>query len=140
MKAKFVFQDKKSSKFWNIETKGKKLTTTFGKLGTDGRSSVKEFQTTSEVAKEAEKLILSKTKKGYLPADGSSVGSDAKVVKKKKTTKGSSKPQSKPAKKPKSKGTPPSLALGDYHIELTYQNDKDLLHFCLLYTSDAADE
>ena len=67
----FVGADKESeaafsSKYWEIEHVGKKLTIRFGKIGTDGQLTVKEFASKEEAEKELEKLIKSKTKKGYV--------------------------------------------------------------------------
>jgi predicted DNA-binding WGR domain protein len=63
---KFIYQDEKSSKFWNIETNGKNFTVTFGKIGTGGQTQTKEFDNDEECNKEAEKLIKEKLKKGYV--------------------------------------------------------------------------
>jgi predicted DNA-binding WGR domain protein len=38
----------------------------FGKIGANGQTTVKEFSSTDEANKAAEKLIAEKTKKGYL--------------------------------------------------------------------------
>jgi predicted DNA-binding WGR domain protein len=61
----FEYIDAKSSKFWEITTSSKKLTICYGKIGTDGLTTLKEFATPAEAKERAEKLILEKTKKGY---------------------------------------------------------------------------
>ena len=65
MKRRFVYQDAKSDKFWDIEFEGTTQTVIYGKTGTAGREAVKEFATAEECTKESEKLIAQKLKKGY---------------------------------------------------------------------------
>lgn len=65
MKRFFYCQEKDSNKFWNVETKGDTLTVHFGKVGTNGRENVKQFDDADAAKKEAEKLIAEKTRKGY---------------------------------------------------------------------------
>ncbi len=60
------FEDKKSSKFWMIETHGTSHTVTYGRIGSKGRSSTKEFDSLQEAQKSAAKLLESKLKKGYV--------------------------------------------------------------------------
>lgn len=66
----FVGEDKsrgvaESSKFWQVTQDGKKLTIVFGKIGTNGQTTEKSFDTENEATVEMEKLIKSKVKKGY---------------------------------------------------------------------------
>ena len=65
MKRRFLYQDAKSDKFWDIEFEGTTQTVIYGKTGTAGREAVKEFATAEECTKESEKLIAQKLKKGY---------------------------------------------------------------------------
>ena len=65
MKRRFIYQDAKSDKFWDIEFEGTTQTVVYGKTGTAGREAVKEFATPEECTKESEKLIAQKLKKGY---------------------------------------------------------------------------
>ena len=65
MKRRFIYQDAKSDKFWDIEFEGTTQTVVYGKTGTAGREAVKEFATAEECIKESEKLIAQKLKKGY---------------------------------------------------------------------------
>ena len=65
MKRRFVYQDAKSDKFWDIEFEGTTQTVVYGKTDTAGREAVKEFATAEECTKESEKLIAQKLKKGY---------------------------------------------------------------------------
>lgn len=66
--ASLVFQDAKSNKFWNLETSGKKFTTSWGRIGTIGQSKTKSFYNNQRCEQEAKKLIASKIKKGYVDA------------------------------------------------------------------------
>ena len=65
MKRRFIYQDAKSDKFWDIDFEGTTQTVVYGKTGTAGREAVKEFATAEECIKESEKLIAQKLKKGY---------------------------------------------------------------------------
>ncbi len=66
MKKYLEYKDEKSHKFWEVEVKDNTHTVTYGKVGSNGRSSTKTFDT-AEIAKEdAEKLIKAKIKKGYV--------------------------------------------------------------------------
>ena len=57
MKRVFVFQDFKSQKFWSIEVVGTDVTVNYGKLGTDGQTQVKNYATTEEAEKAADKRV-----------------------------------------------------------------------------------
>jgi len=72
MKRNFINQEELSDKFWNIECSGKRQAITFGKAGTKGRETIKEFADENECIKESEKLIAQKIKKGYteIPENG----------------------------------------------------------------------
>lgn len=63
---KFIYQKGISNKFWNIEYSGTKQKIVFGKIGTKGRETTKEFTSETECISVSEKLILQKTKKGYI--------------------------------------------------------------------------
>lgn len=66
--ASLIFQDEKSNKFWNLETHGKGFTTNWGRIGTFGQSLTKNFYSEQSCEREAEKIIASKIKKGYVEA------------------------------------------------------------------------
>lgn len=65
MKRLFINQDGFFNKFWNIEIREETQIITFGKIGSQGRQTTKEFETKAECQKETEKLISQKIKKGY---------------------------------------------------------------------------
>jgi predicted DNA-binding WGR domain protein len=67
---RYEFSEGTSNKFWQIDLSGKSFTTTYGKIGTNGQTTVKTFKTEAEAKKEYDKLIAEKVKKGYEPADG----------------------------------------------------------------------
>jgi len=62
---RFEFSDGKSNKFWEIDLEGDSFTVRYGRIGTDGQSSTKTYRSPEEASKQADKLIASKTKKGY---------------------------------------------------------------------------
>lgn len=55
-----------SSKFWQVDQQSKTLIIVFGKIGTNGQTTHKEYATEADAKKEMDKLIQSKTKKGYV--------------------------------------------------------------------------
>lgn len=66
MKRAFIYKDEQSHKFWWIDYGDRCLAVNYGKYGNVGKFEVKEFDTEQECVKEAEKLIRSKVKKGYV--------------------------------------------------------------------------
>jgi len=66
--ARYEFSEGTSNKFWEIKLSGKSFTTTYGKIGTPGQTTMKEFGSPAEAKKEHDKLVAEKVKKGYAPA------------------------------------------------------------------------
>jgi predicted DNA-binding WGR domain protein len=98
----FEYKDAKSKKFWEVSVTGKKVNIRYGKIGTDGQTSLKELSTPAEAKAHAEKQAAGKVKKGYKEAKAKAVKKAAKKKTiKKKTTKKVSK---KVAKKAPAKG------------------------------------
>ncbi|ELC18311.1 hypothetical protein WCO_01820 [Escherichia sp. KTE11] len=62
----FIYQDEKSHKFWMVEPHGNELHISWGKVGTNGQSQVKNFADAAAAEKAELKLIAEKTKKGYV--------------------------------------------------------------------------
>ena len=58
-------QDGVASKFWEVTVDGSTVTVRFGKIGTNGQTSVKELESAAEADAQAAKVIGEKTKKGY---------------------------------------------------------------------------
>ena len=82
MKRYFIFQDNKSQKFWSIDTNGKSFTVTYGKLGSAGQMTNKEFDSEEACEKEAAKLTAEKVKKGYVESSEEGVSSSKNEGKK----------------------------------------------------------
>jgi len=64
-KSYYEFKDKTSSKFWEIDTKGSTVTVRYGKIGTDGQTTVKKFGSAAAASAHAAKVTAEKVKKGY---------------------------------------------------------------------------
>lgn len=62
----YIYQDEKSHKFWAVEQQGNDLHISWGKVGTQGQSQVKNFADAAAAEKAELKLIAEKTKKGYV--------------------------------------------------------------------------
>ncbi|MDR2486357.1 MAG: WGR domain-containing protein, partial [Clostridiales Family XIII bacterium] len=73
MERYFIFRKGNSQKFWKIETAGSDCKVTFGKLGTGGQTTEKSFESPEKCESEAEKLIASKVKKGYVESTAEDV-------------------------------------------------------------------
>ncbi|PRQ02185.1 WGR domain protein [Enhygromyxa salina] len=69
MKRTFELIDGKAAKFWQIEQDGNTHTVCYGRIGTKGQAKTKTFADPSAMQKDAEKLIKSKTKKGYVEVE-----------------------------------------------------------------------
>jgi len=67
---RYEFVEGKSSKFWEIEMDGTSFTTTYGRIGTDGQSSMKEYDSEEKAQREYDKLVAEKVKKGYTLVSG----------------------------------------------------------------------
>jgi predicted DNA-binding WGR domain protein len=67
---RYEFVEGASKKFWEIALEGSSFTTTYGRIGTDGQMSMKEYDSEEKAQKEYDKLIAEKTKKGYALVDG----------------------------------------------------------------------
>ncbi|EHA2033572.1 WGR and DUF4132 domain-containing protein [Escherichia coli] len=62
----YIYQDEKSHKFWAVEQQGNELHISWGKVGTQGQSQVKNFADVAAAEKAKLNLIAEKTKKGYV--------------------------------------------------------------------------
>lgn len=63
----------KSAKFWEVGIDGSDVHLRWGRIGANGHSQIKSFASASAAQKEADKLVKSKTKKGYAEVGGSEV-------------------------------------------------------------------
>ena len=73
---RYEFSEGSSNKFWEINLNGKAFTTTYGKIGTSGQTSIKTWKDNAEAKKEYDKLVAEKVKKGYKPAGGNGAAAD----------------------------------------------------------------
>jgi predicted DNA-binding WGR domain protein len=117
---RYEFSEGSSNKFWEINLSGKSFTTTYGKIGTSGQTTIKQWKSEAEAKKEYEKLVAEKTKKGYQLVGGGRAAADddddededekpAKKVATKvaaKPAKAAAKPAAKPAASGGDKTTP----------------------------------
>lgn len=75
---RYEFSEGTSNKFWEINLSGKSFTTTYGKIGTSGQTTIKQFKSDADAKKEYDKLVAEKVKKGYQPADAAAAPSTGK--------------------------------------------------------------
>jgi predicted DNA-binding WGR domain protein len=113
---RYEFSEGSSNKFWEINLSGKSFTTTYGKIGTDGQTTIKTWKDNAEAKKEYDKLVAEKTKKGYALVGGDDEDDEdavpVPVAAPTKVAKADSKPvkavpraDSQPVKMPVSNGT-----------------------------------
>lgn len=90
-KKRYELSSGTSSKFWEIDQKGKTHTVTYGRIGSAGRSVTKEFESTALAKSSAEKLIEQKTAKGYQAVKSASKRATKATRKKSATRKAATK-------------------------------------------------
>ncbi len=73
---RFEFSEGTSNKFWEIELSGDSFTTRWGRIGTEGQSKTKAWDSAATAKKEYDKLVASKLKEGYEQVDGGAEGED----------------------------------------------------------------
>lgn len=61
----FRFVEGSSSKFWRVGVQGSDLIVEYGRIGTNGQRVIKTFDSEERAKREAVKLTLEKTRKGY---------------------------------------------------------------------------
>jgi uncharacterized protein (TIGR02996 family) len=83
---RYEFSEGASNKFWEITLKGSGFTTTYGRIGTEGKTTLKEFDSADKARKEHDKLVAAKTKKGYTLVGGAKKKTAAKKAAPKKAT------------------------------------------------------
>lgn len=99
MEREFIYSDEKSNKFWRIELNGSEFTTTYGRVGASGQSTIKQFSSDEKAFAASEKLIEQKVSKGYVETSPSAAKKKA-ATKKAATKKAAPKAKKKAAKKP----------------------------------------
>ena len=65
---RFEFVQGSSNKFWEIAIHGDEIVVVYGRIGTTGQTNNKQFATTADALKHADKLVGAKTAKGYVEA------------------------------------------------------------------------
>jgi DNA ligase-1 len=65
-KRRFECVQGSSDKFWEVDLQGSSVSVRFGRNGTQGQASVKNFADAAKAAKHADKMIGEKLKKGYV--------------------------------------------------------------------------
>lgn len=65
-----IFQDDKSNKFWRARCVGNNLEVNFGRIGTQGQSQAKRYESPQDAANELQKQAKEKYKKGYIDGEG----------------------------------------------------------------------
>jgi predicted DNA-binding WGR domain protein len=63
-----VYQAGGSDKFWRAAVRGAELTVSYGRAGSTGQTLVKAFDSAERAAREMEKLVAEKLRKGYVEA------------------------------------------------------------------------
>jgi uncharacterized protein (TIGR02996 family) len=79
---RYEFKEGSSNKFWEIAIEGESFTTKFGKIGTDGQTATKEFDSAPLARSAYDKIIAEKEKKGYKLVsadDGATAASNAEL-------------------------------------------------------------
>lgn len=66
MKRYFELVDAKSSKFWEVWIENTSLYVRFGRIGTNGQTTLKEFPDIGAAELARDKAIGEKTRKGYV--------------------------------------------------------------------------
>lgn len=61
----FEFIEGSSAKFWAVKVEGSTFFTRYGKIGTAGQTTQKDYDSDEKAQAEANKLVAEKTKKGY---------------------------------------------------------------------------
>lgn len=83
---RFELTEGKSSKFWEINQRGKQTRVCFGRIGTNGQTREKEYDSTAAAKSAMTSLIAQKVKKGYLEITKSSKVKTSAKTKSKSTT------------------------------------------------------
>lgn len=65
-----IFQDDKSNKFWRARCLGNSLEVNFGRIGTQGQTQAKRYESPEDAANELQKQAREKVKKGYVDGEG----------------------------------------------------------------------
>jgi predicted DNA-binding WGR domain protein len=75
---RYEFKEGSSNKFWEITLDGSSFTTKYGRIGSDGQETVKDWDDDDKAKTEYDKLIAKKVKEGYKAVGGGGGGASAK--------------------------------------------------------------
>ncbi|MDP1825432.1 MAG: HEAT repeat domain-containing protein [Archangium sp.] len=67
---RYEFVEGSSSKFWEVDLSGTAFTVKWGRIGTDGQTQQKKFDSAGKAQAEHDKLVAEKVKKGYRALGG----------------------------------------------------------------------
>jgi predicted DNA-binding WGR domain protein len=112
---RYEFVEGTSSKFWEITLEGSSFTTRYGRIGTDGSVTLKEFDSPDKAKKEHDKLVAEKVKKGYELVKGGGAAPAPKTPKAAKAEK--PKAETPRAEKPRAEKPAQPTPAGWLHYE-----------------------
>ena len=112
-----IFQDSKSNKFWRARCIGNNLEVNFGRIGSQGQSQAKRYESPEDATRELEKQAREKYKKGYVDGDGgpSETAASSAVTESSSTA-------------PAASQCTLVLMLGDRRLELRLSVERNALH------------
>lgn len=119
-----VFEDDRSNKFWRGRVEGNTMYINYGRVGSSGQTSVKDFGSPAEAAEELAKQATGKRRKGYADA-GETAPAPAAAA---------------PAAAAPSGPVAMSLRSGGRHIDVRLSLDGKELRTEVVETFDSAEE
>ena len=93
----FEYADGKSFKFWKIELQDTDVVTRYGRIGSDGQETKKNFGSADKAQKEYDKLVAEKLRKGYVEKSAAAAAPAASGAKKSSAKKDSDGAAAEPA-------------------------------------------
>jgi len=108
---RYEFSEGSSNKFWEIELDGSAFVTRYGKIGTPGQETRKDWPSAEKAKVEYDKIIAEKVKKGYQLVGGGGGGGGAKKAA----------PPAKAAAAPAKAPAPAKAAAGGASAALRYE-------------------
>ena len=112
-----MFQDDKSNKFWRARCVGNNLEVNFGRIGSQGQTQAKRYDSPEDAARERDKQAREKYKKGYVDGDGGPSTATAAPA-----------PTAPAAATPAASQCTLVLTLGDRRLELRLSVEGNALH------------
>ena len=112
-----IFQDDKSNKFWRARCVGNNLEVNFGRIGSQGQTQAKRYDSPEDAARERDKQAREKYKKGYVDGDGGPSAATAAPA-----------PTAPAATTPAASQCTLVLTLGDRRLELRLSVEGNALH------------